>query len=345
MTFFVFARIALICVLLNAVSALAQTTPVQVSQDAKFIDLSLDGLVLEDPNGNLSLEDVRSDPVGSRFKPGSFVPGFTPSAYWFKFTLRNGASTPRIWWLDSGDRFMQEVDLFWPDAGGIYQRQSASSTRPFSERPLPTSKFVFPVSLEPGKTVEIYLRAQSKGFMPVAFYPSLWKPEAHQEAAKLIRQQWIFYLGMATALISFNFLLFLFIRDKNYLFYVLAQISMAWWVGTSRLGTGIAYEFFWPNAPLFDQLAIPLSSAATSYFAYLFQSQLMALPTTKPNIDRFWRRSVWITVLCFGFSALGTLLPQLMPVFIRQAALFAGTFCGLIFIFCNVYAVYVLIKK
>ena len=218
-----FARLAVICALLNGLAAFAQTTPVQVRQGVQSIDLTANGLVLEDPDGNLSLDDVRSTSVGSRFKPGSFAPGSTLSAYWFRFTLRNEAPTPDIWWLDSGDRFMQEVDLFWPDANGIYQRQSASSTRPFSERPLPTSKFVFPILLEPGKPVEIFLRARSKGFMPVAFYPSLWKPEAHKEAANRVRHQWIFYVGMAAALMSFNFLLFLFIRDKNYLHYVLAQ--------------------------------------------------------------------------------------------------------------------------
>jgi len=72
---------------------------------------------------------------------------------------------------------------------------------------------------------------------------------------------------MAAALISFNFFLFVFIRDRNYLFYVLAQTSIAWWVGTSPFGSGIAYELFWPGSPLFDQLALALSSAATTYFA------------------------------------------------------------------------------
>jgi len=185
----IFARLALLCVLLNGLSALAQTTPVQVRPGVQSIDLTTDGLVLEDPDGNLSLDEVRSTAVGSRFKRASFTPGFTPSAFWFRFTLRNEGATPDIWWLDSGDRFMQEVDLFWPDASGAYQRQSASSTRPFSERPLPTRKFVFPISLEPGKAVEIYLRARPMGFMPVAFYPSLWKPEAHKEAANRVRLQ------------------------------------------------------------------------------------------------------------------------------------------------------------
>ena len=339
------ARLALLCVLLNGLSALAQTTAVRVTQGVQSIDLTTDGLVLEDPDGKLSLEEVRSASVASRFKRGSFTPGFTPSAFWFRFTLRSDASTTETWWLDSGDRFMQEVDLFWPDASGTYQRQSASSTRPFSDRPLPTGKFVFPISLESGKPVEIFLRARPMGFMPVAVYPSLWTPEAHKNATKRAHLQWIFYAGMAAALMSFNFLLFLFIRDRNYLFYVLAQTSMAWWVGTSRFGSGIAYEFLWPASPLFDQLALPLSCAATVYFAYLFASRLIELPSTRPDIDRYWKLIVWMLLACFGLSALGILLPQLIPVYLMQSAFRSSSFGGILFMICNAYAVYALARS
>ena len=334
----------LICVLLNGLPALAQTTPVQVRQDAQSIDLTAHGWALEDPDGNLTLEDVRAASVGSRFKPGSLTPGFTPSAFWFRFTLRSEAPVPAIWWLDSGDRFMQEVDVYWPDASGAYQRQSASSTRPFAERPLSTSKFTFPISLAPGKTVEIFLRARSNGYMPVAFYPSLWMPEAHQEAANRVSHQWLFYVGMAAALISFNFLLFLFIRDRNYLFYVLAQASMAWWVGASRFGSGVAYEFLWPNSPRFDQLALSLSAAATGLFAYLFQSRMMELPRVRPDIDRYWRIINWMYCVAIGFIVLGTLLPQLIPAHLRQTGFRFGAYIGILFFGCNAYALYALAR-
>ena len=341
----IFARLALLCVLLNGLSALAQSTPLQVRPGTQSIDLTTDGLVLEDPDGNLSLDEVRSPSVASRFTRASFTPGFTPSTFWFRFTLRNEGATPDIWWLDSGDRFMQEVDLFWPDAGGAYQRQSAGSTRPFSERPLPTSKFVFPISLAPGKAVEIYLRVRPMGYMPVAIYPSLLTPEAHKVATNRVRLQWVFYVGMAAALIAFNFLLFLFIRDRNYLFYVLAQTSMAWWVGTSRFGSGIAYEFLWPDSPLFDQLTLALSSAATTYFAYAFQSRLIELPKVRPDIDRYWRMIVWTVLVCLGVALLGIFVPQLVPVSLMQGAFRATSFFGMLFVGCNAYAVYALAKS
>ena len=342
---FTFARLVLLCVLLNGLTALAQSTPVQVRPGIQSIDLATAGLVLEDPEGNLSLDDVRSTSVGSRFKRASFTPGFTPSTFWFRFTLRNEGATSDIWWLDSGDRFLQEVDLFWPDTSGAYQRRSASSTRPFSERPLPTSKFVFPISLEPGKAVEIYLRARPMGFMPVALYPSLWTPEAHKEAANRVRLQWVFYVGMAAALIAFNLLLFLFIRDRNYLFYVLAQTSMAWWVGTSRFGSGVAYEFLWPGAPLFDQLGIPLSAGATACFAYVFQSRMIELPSVRPDIDRYWRMVIWATSACVGVASLGLLFPQYVPVYLMQGAFRATSFFAMLFVICNAYAVYAVAKS
>ncbi len=310
----------------------------------QYVDLSTDGRVLEDPGGKLSLDEVRSNAIASQFKAGSFTPGITTSAYWFRFVMKSEASKPQTLWLDTGDRFMQEIDLFTPDASGLYNRQSASSKFPFSQRPLATSKFVFPINLEPGKPVEVFLRARSNSFMPVALYPALWTQEAHTSASNRARQQWVFYGGMAAALISFNFLLYLFIGDKNYLYYVFAQISMAWWVGTSRLGSGIAYDFLWPDSPEFDQIAIPLSSAATAYFAYLFQSRLMSLPTSRPDINQYWRSAVWLMVLLFIACALGTLLPQGPPVFLMQILFRAASVGGVVFIFFNIYAIYALAR-
>lgn len=340
-----YARLVILCLLLHGLAASAQTTRVHLGQGVQSIDLSVEGLVLEDPDGKLSLDEVRSTQVGIRFKRASFTPGFTTSAFWFRFTLLNEGLEPTTWWLDSGDRFMQDLDLFWPDASGTYQRQSASSTRPFSERPVPAGKFVFPISIEPGKPVEIFLRAQSKGFMPVAIYPSLWRPEAHQEATHRIHLQWVFYIGMATALIAFNSLLFLFIRDRNYLFYVLAQSSMAWWVGTSRFGSGVAYEFLWPESPVFDQMALPFSAAATAYFAYMFQSRMMALPSLKPDLDRYWRLVIWAMFVAAGLPTLGTALPQLVPLDVMQSAFRSTSFIGILFFACNAYVIYVLARK
>ena len=67
----IFARLALLCVLLNGLSALAQSTPLQVRPGTQSIDLTTDGLVLEDPDGNLSLDEVRSPSVASRFTRAS----------------------------------------------------------------------------------------------------------------------------------------------------------------------------------------------------------------------------------------------------------------------------------
>jgi class 3 adenylate cyclase len=338
------ARLLVLYLLLSGFAASAQTTHIQLGQGRHYVDLSTDGRVLEDPGGKLSLDEVRSNAIASQFKAGSFTPGITTSAYWFRFVLKSEASKPQTLWLDTGDRFMQEIDLFTPDANGVYNRQTASSKFPFSQRPLATSKFVFPVNLEPGKQVEVFLRARSNSFMPVALFPALWTPEAHTSASNRTRQQWVFYGGMAAALISFNFLLYLFIGDKNYLYYVFAQVSMAWWVGTSRLGSGIAYEFLWPDSPVFEQIAIPLSSAATAYFAYLFQSRLMSLTTSRPDINQYWRSAVWLMVLLFTACAISALLPQGPPVLLVQILFRAASVGGVVFIFFNIYAIYALTR-
>lgn len=339
------ARLALLWFLLTTLPVRAETSPVQISPDSQSVDLTFASWVLEDPEGKLTLDVVRDTAVASRFKLGSPSPGFTPSAYWFRFTLRGEGSTPSYWWLDIGDRFMQEVDVFSPDANGVYLHQSASSGRPFFERPIHTAKFTFPILLPAEKSVDIFLRVRSTGHMPIAIYPELWKPDAHREAARLLNYKWVFYLGMAAALILFNSLLFLFIRDSNYLRYVLAQIAIVWWISTSRFGSGLAFEYIWPESPLFEQISLMLSTTATGYCAYLFQSRLMELPRFRPKLERYWKATVWVTFLFLIFIILGTVLPQVIPVQARQAAFRYATIAGMFFFAFNAYSIYAMAQS
>lgn len=317
---FAFARLALLCFLLTTLSASAETSPVQVSAESQSIDLSSATWLLEDQNGRLKLADVQSPAIASRFKPGSPGIGFTASAYWLRFTLSNEALTPATWWLDSGDRFMQEMDVFSPDAHGLYQHQSASSTRPFADRPVRTTKFVFPILLQVGKPVEIFMRVRSTGYMPIALSPELWQPDAHQIAASTLNSKWMFYLGMAAALALFNLLLFFFIRDRNYLFYVMAQVAMVWWLSISRFGSGLAYEYIWPDSPIFNQISLVLSSIVALYCVYLFQSRLLDLPRIRPKLDRLWERTILVQFLASAPTMLGPVLPSVMSVQLVQDA-------------------------
>src|SRR5664279_5294350 len=123
---------------LNWFVSTAQAQPVEVRIDtaSERVDLSPLTWLLEDPEGKLTLEDVRSPSNAKRFAPGSSKIGNTTSAYWLRYRIRTGSPQALERWFDSGNRRLQEIDLFVLGEGDSYQRQSASSTQPFADRPL-----------------------------------------------------------------------------------------------------------------------------------------------------------------------------------------------------------------
>ena len=198
---------------------------------------------------------MRSAPNASRFGPGSPRIGTTTSAYWLRYRVRNESHQPLERWLDSGNRRLQEIDLFIAGEGGDFQRQSASSTRPFAERPLPTAFFVFPVVLQPRTTYDVYLRVRTTGFSNLEVFPQIWQPDAYQRKATAEKTQWLLYVGMAAALGLFNVFLYFSIRDRNYPLYVVS-LRLGRMDGQLRPGWfGAAFEYLWPDSPVFEQAA------------------------------------------------------------------------------------------
>lgn len=273
--------------LLSAAPVNAQSMAVRINPTLERVDLSASTWLLEDPEGSLTLADVRSPSNASRFQSGSPRIGISVSAYWLRYQIRNESSEPLTRWLDSGSRRLQEIELFVPDENDIYKRQSASSTRPFADRPLPTASFVFPILFAANTSVDIYLRIRTTGFSNLEVAPKIWQPRAYQKKANAEEAQWLIYLGMAAALGLFNLLLYFSIRDFNYLLYVASLVSTVWVVSSTRGGFGSAFEYLWPNSPVFEQVAWIASVIPAFYFNLLFVRRFVHLRMSLPRLDSY----------------------------------------------------------
>jgi class 3 adenylate cyclase len=244
--------------------------------------------LLEDPQGTLALADAIA--ANRRFQPGSPNVGFTTSAYWMRFTVHNAGAEPMTWWFDTGNRTLQEVDVYQPDGHGGWHHVSAGSRLPFARRPLPTDTFVFPLAVAAGASADVYLRVRSTGFLGVALLPRLWTPSDYQRAAQADRRAWLTYLGMTASLGAFNLMLWVYLRERNYLLYVLSLASIVWAISSTAGGFGSAFQLFWPDAPGFEQCAWMLSQIPVTWLPVLFAFHLVDLYAKAPS---WLRRVLW----------------------------------------------------
>ena len=238
-----------------------------------------------DSSAQLTLADVQSPTNADRFAvtPNRRIDTQANEAIWLRIVLRNTATGPRHWWLDTGNLSVRSMDLYAPDLAGTYQRQSASSMLPFSARPLPLKTIGFPLLLQPATDSVVYIRATAL-WRGVKIQPRIWEPPVLQANLQTERNHWLAYLGAAGALILFNLLLSVVLRDRHYALYVLSSLAMAWCVSSWLGGFGAAYEMLWPNWPAFERFGFDSSGVAAVVTGVIFVASLLDLRHQMPRL-------------------------------------------------------------
>ncbi len=241
--------------------------------------------VLEDPTGMLTLADVRQPAVSARFK-GDLAPapalnyGFTPSAYWLRLSLKNSADHPVDRLLEISFVRIGSIDFHQLNNDVVVQSVSTGFLAPFASRPYRNRLFVFPVTLSPHTDLVVLLRVQSKASLQVPAV--LWEAQAFHdhEVNDYLGQEW--YFGTAGAMVLFNLFLFIALRDRLYLLYVLSMLSFSLGI-LSESGLGNQYlgiaTFPWAMAS-----GLGMYSVSALFFLFFFR-QMLDTATLAPRLD------------------------------------------------------------
>ncbi|MDH4188598.1 MAG: hypothetical protein OEW21_00135 [Betaproteobacteria bacterium] len=259
--------------------------------------------ILEDPGQALTLADVQKPDVAARFatvRPPAEVLNYrsTRSAYWLRLTLRNASGQPVKQMLEIGYPLLSYIELHQPAADGRYQSVATGAAKPFFTRPYPNRFFVFPLVLPARSDQVVYLRIRSTIVMQIP--ARLWEPEAYAAMARddYVTQAW--YFGMVTALLLFNLLLFIALRDGVYLSYVVFGICMAL---TTSAGNGWGKEFIWPDTTWWSDIAVSVLGAYTYAALLAFMRRLLGTRELVPRLDRLIQAFIGIhLLLSVGFA-------------------------------------------
>ena len=241
--------------------------------------------VLEDPSKALTLDEVRSPAMAGRFKGGNpptedLNYGYTRAAYWLRLHLRNTSTEPIERMLEVGNWGLESVNLYQPLADGSYHTTQTGSMLEFSSRPYPNRNFVFPLRLPPQFNGVLYLRVQS---VPVMVVAKLWEPQAYfnYERNDYIAQA--AYYGLAAGMILFNLLLFVALRDRIYILYVLFVSCM---VLTFLETSGWGKQFFWQDVPFWTRIGTNTCYSLSLAAALFFARRMLHTRQQMPRTDR-----------------------------------------------------------
>ena len=253
---------------------------VRLTPEARSQPLAQSVTVFEDPGGSLALADVQRR--SAEFRPVGVVDdaainfGYSSAAWWLRIELAADPGAPRDWLLDVAFPTLDSVEYFGP--GG--ERLATGDRLPFAARPLPHRNFVFPVRLTESGAGTVWLRVVSEGTLTIPL--RLWQPEAFWRDSLTSYALLAMYFGMLLALAVYNLLLWISLRDRNYLIYVLFAASMA--VGQLSLN-GLGNQFLWPHWPAWGNLAFSTGFAATGLFGALFTRGFLETRRNLPRLD------------------------------------------------------------
>lgn len=208
-----------------------------------------------DPGGELTLNEAAAPENSDRFVPfGASLPNFglTSDAVWVRLMLANSSTSARSMILHLDAPTTSFVDFYANTPSTGQPAVITGARRPYATRPLPGRAFAFPITIPPGETSAYYWRLQTD--FPVTLAFALWQPQAFTAAAYRDEIQWGTVFGMLLLMATYNLLLYLTLREGQYL--MLVAFGLLVFVSSSFSG---GYASRWLPPALADAYSLFLA--------------------------------------------------------------------------------------
>ncbi len=258
--------------------------------------------VLEDPTGRLTITDVQSPAWARRFHTlrGSTQPPniqHPNSTYWLRITVRHPATQTATWYLELYDSHIGRAVFFRPSltaaapgAPPAYDSVATGASLPFATRPHPYKNFLFDLPPQLGQTATYYLRLHSE--TRTSFRAMLHSGDGL--IPELSLQYWLLggFYGILCIMVLYNIILFFFLKERTYLYYVLYVLS-----GTLLFLTedGLGFQYLWAAAPGFNYFIGAVAPVLLLLTFATYASGFLDMASRLPALHRLGRWVVGVS--------------------------------------------------
>ncbi|MBS1529579.1 MAG: GHKL domain-containing protein [Bacteroidetes bacterium] len=263
---------------LLAVRATAQAPVVFTGQN---IIIGKSVSILEDSKDSYDLQTAS--------KSGGFVQSaietpnlqLSKSAFWLKFSVRNESSSDRLMLMLQYPT-LTVCDFYYPE-NGHYEVQKLSDTVKFSRRKYQHQDFLFDFKLPKDSTATYYLHVKSTEQMVL---PLILGTPAHVgESLLKVNVLWGIFIGLIVVMVAYNFFIYLFTRDRSYIFYVLYVTFIGL---TQTTLSGYTYRFLFSDLPVLFHKGIIIFPALAGITAMLFVKAFLDTRHRTPKLNRLF---------------------------------------------------------
>lgn len=236
--------------------------------------------ILHDRDGRLTLAEVRQAEDFVTATRGRANVGFTDGAVWARLRLVHPDAPRERLVLSLGQTLLDRAELFVVSDGEVVARQVTGDTLPFAERGVPDRQLNFLLPPAAGVTVDYYLRVvgpTSAVSLPLSLHPRSDFVQNVGEDVLLGS-----YFGVMAALALTAWLLFVLVRDTNFLYF---GAYLACYGLVMACLSGYGYQFLWPGDPVLQQRLPAAFIALAVLSGTLVSRRFLDTPRRIPRAD------------------------------------------------------------
>ena len=237
------------------------------------------------PNSNLNVNDIRSlsDQSWTKSNVEILNIGFIDQSIWIRFRVKQNPLNPQELLIELAHPNTDWIDVYFYQNDLLTDKHHTGDGYPFQVRPTEHSGYLFPVKFGALNYVDVYIKVTSKGPKQIPLF--LWSAETfHQHDAALSLGHGLYY-GMMLVMIFYNLFIYITIRERVYLFYILYVFSI---LGFQASLHGTNYQFLWPNSPAWNNMSVPLFIGASMGAIGLFTHEFLNFKKNAPAFSRIF---------------------------------------------------------
>ncbi|HTF83277.1 MAG TPA: diguanylate cyclase [Cellvibrio sp.] len=239
-------------------------------------------LLLEDPSRKLTIEDIKQGNYTGAFtspgKNGSNL-SFTQSAWWIKIDIANDSPREREIILRQAYPLIDYLDL-WENTSKNWRHHQTGDRLPFAQRNIQYHDFLFPLTLAPMSKSTLYLRYESEGAMDIALSAST-PVELIQNISSEQFAYGVYYGGFLV-LVVYNFFIFVVVRDKAFLYYLLYILCFGLYMSAND---GFFYQMLMPESPDSANFSLLILLGLSLLFATQFSRHILTISQFSRKLD------------------------------------------------------------
>lgn len=242
--------------------------------------------IYEDKTGNLSFEEVIEKDF-SKTESNKYNFGYTSSVFWLRFQIKNQNSFLNDEWVFFIEHPQLDfISFFFPidheaEEEDVYIEKEGGDHFPFSKRDIEARVLNFTVPFEIQKDPVIYVRVHSVSAVQIPIYlaPQKLFYGRDNETQMLLG----IYFGIMVIMVFYNLFLFISIRDKIYIYYVLTVFFSILYMISFH---GFGYKYFWSESPYIQNKIIHVSGILMTTCLNFFTAEFLNTKTFTPKIDK-----------------------------------------------------------